>query len=128
MRFILPKLLNKEDQIRRIMLHLSLLDQDKAWMVKVDEYKATRTNQQNRYLFGVCYPELLKHLPGWEAEDVHEYFLGEHFGWETLSGLGRKKVRPLKRSSRLTTTEFADHVEFIQRKAAEMGVIIPDPE
>jgi hypothetical protein len=67
-------------------------------------------------------------LPGWDAEDVHEYMLGEWSGWEALEGLGRKRLRPLRRSSRLNKQEFADFVDFIQRKAAEHGVFIPDPQ
>ena len=65
---------------------------------------------------------------GWRNEDVHEYFLGEHFGWETLDGLGRKRMKPLNRSSKLSKMEFVDYVAFIQQKAAEMGIVIPDPE
>jgi len=91
----------------------------------------SRSLEQNRYLWGVCYETILEHglkEQGWRAEDVHEYFLGEHFGWETLEGFGRKRIRPLNRSSRLTKMEFVDFVDFIQQKAAEMGVVIPDPE
>jgi hypothetical protein len=66
-------------------------------------------------------------LPGWDAEDIHEYMLGECFGWETIAGLGRKRLRPLKRSSVLNKQEFSDFVAFIQRRAAEHGVYIPEP-
>ncbi len=41
--------------------------------------------------------------------------------------VGRKKIKPRKRSSRLTTGEFADYVAFIQRRCAEHGIYIPDP-
>ena len=60
--------------------------------------------------------------------DLHEYFLGEHFGWQTLEGFGRKRVKPLRRSSPLSKTEFVDFVDFIQRTMAGHGVYIPDPE
>jgi hypothetical protein len=53
--------------------------------------------------------------------------LGEHFGWETLEGFGRKRMRPIRRSSKLSTMEFQDYVAFIQQKAAELGIVIPDP-
>ena len=103
---------------------------DKAWRVVVEPYKSTRSQSQNRYLWGVVYPAVLKggHLDGWESEDLHEFYLGECFGWETLEGMGRKRVKPLKRSSKLSKTEFSDYVAFIQRKAAEMGIFVPDPE
>ena len=121
----------RPDDLRRATRYLSELAQDKAWKLEVTQYKRTRSVEQNSYLWGVCYQTLLREggdvLQGWEAEDLHDYFLGEHFGWETIEGFGRKRLRPLKRSSRLSTTEFAEYVEFVQRKAAGMGIYIPDP-
>ena len=91
-----------------------------------------RSQEQNRYLWGVCYATILEFggetLGGWTNQDLHEYFLGEHFGWETLEGFSRKRIKPVHRSSTLTKMEFVDFVAFIQRKAAEMGIVIPDPE
>ena len=89
----------------------------------------TRSLQQNAYLWGVCYPTIIEQgqLDGWRNDDLHEYYLGEHFGWETLEGLGRKRVRPLHRSHNLTKMEFVDFVAFIQEKAAALGIVIPDP-
>ena len=92
----------------------------------------TRSLEQNAYLWGCVYETILnegglKEL-GWRNEDVHEYFLGEHFGWETLDGLDRRRMKPLNRSSKLSKMEFVDYVAFIQQKAAEMGIVIPDPE
>lgn len=116
-----------ERSLARVVSVLSALDREKAWTVTIEEAKSTRSQEQNRYLWGVVYVEILKHMPGWDADDLHEYFLGEHFGWETLEGFGRKRMRPIRRSSKLKTTEFADFVGFIQRRMAEIGVYIPDP-
>lgn len=90
----------------------------------------SRSIAQNRYLWGVCYPTILEQgeLEGWRAKDLHEYFLGEHFGWETLEGFGRKRAKPLNRSSSLNKMEFVDFVAFIQERAAGMGIYIPDPD
>ena len=130
--FTLPKMLPRDRAIERVAGFLSRLPQEKAWRVSVTEQKRTRTQQQNRYLWGVAYPAILagggEALGGWTAEDLHEYFLGEHFGWETLEGFGRKRVKPLRRSAKLTTQEFSDYVGFIQRKSAELGIFVPDPE
>lgn len=125
--FILPKLLDRARAIERIAQFLAKLDTARAWTVSVEERRPKRSNQQNAYLWGVCYRELGKALPGWDAEDIHEYMLGEHFGWERIEGMGRVRLRPLKRSARLSTTEFMDFVDFVQRKAAEHGVYIPSP-
>jgi hypothetical protein len=116
----------------RAAAFITSLPLDRAWRVVVESYKPRRSDQQNRFLWGVCYPAVLgaggEALAGWTAEDLHEYFLGEHFGWETLEGFGRRRVRPIRRSSKLTTTEFSDFVATIQRKCAELGVYVPDPE
>lgn len=125
--FPLPTL-NRSSAISRIATILGTLPGDKAFRVSVEEAKPKRSNQQNRYLFGVVYPTMLKHLPGWDRDDVHEWCLGECFGWEQLEGLGRLRVKPIKRSAKLSTTEFSDFIAFIQRRAAEFGIFIPDPE
>lgn len=128
MQFVLPKQLRRDGMIQRIATVLGTLPAEQAWRVNVSEHKPLRTHQQNAYLWGVCYAELLKHLDGWQADDVHEYMLGECFGWETIEGLGKKRLRPLRRSSRLNKQEFSDFVAFVQRKAAEHGVFIPDAD
>lgn len=120
-------ILQKGSALVRVVALLSALVRDTPLKVTIAEYKRTRSHEQNAYLWGVVYPSILSHLPGWDADDLHEYFLGEHFGWATLEGMGRKRLKPIKRSSKLSTTEFQDHVAFIQRAMAEKGVYVPDP-
>lgn len=96
--------------------------------VEAKPYKPRRNDQQNRYLWGVVYAAFLQKLEGWDAEDVHEYLLGEHFGWETIEGMGRKRMKPLRRSSKLNKQDFAAYVDFCIRKGAEYGVYVPSPE
>lgn len=88
-----------------------------------------RSEEQNNYLWGVVYVAILKHLPpGWEDKDVHEYCLGEWSGWDKLAGLRRARLKPKRRSSRLSPAEFVEYVEFIQRHfAEEYGIYVPDP-
>lgn len=116
-----------ERNLTRLIGFLSALPRDHAWKITIGEWKRTRSNEQNAYLWGVVYPTILQHLPGWDADDLHEYFLGEWSGWEVLEGLGRKRLKPVRRSSKLSTTEFMDFVAFIQRTMAERGVYVPDP-
>jgi len=107
------------------------LSSEKTWAIEVTEWKKPRTQQQNAFLWGVCYPAILEGggeaLAGWTRDDLHEYFLGECFGWETLEGFGRKRMRPLKRSSALTKQEFSDYLLFIETRCMEMGIDIPAP-
>ena len=92
--------------------------------------KSVRSLEQNAYLWGVCYKTILDHSlaeQGWRAEDLHEYFLGEMYGWQSLAAFGRKRIRPVHRSSNLKKSEFSDFIAFVHQKAAEMGVFIEDP-
>lgn len=130
--FVLPKLLSRDRAIERIARALGALPLDRAYAITIDEHKERRSDQQNRALWGLAYPTILKAggeaLRGWTAEDIHEFMLGEHFGWETITGFGKRRMKPLRRSSRLSKTEFAEFFDFIQRRAADMGIVIPDPD
>lgn len=119
--------IRKGGELTRLVSYLGTLLRDKNLKVTVAEHRNNRSEQQNRYLWGVCYPAILKHLPGWDAEDLHEFCLGQWSGWEVLEGLGRKRLKPLRRSSKLTTVEFMEFVDHIQRTMAEKGIYVPDP-
>lgn len=129
---ILPRGLSRESVIARISRALAALPLERAWRVEIHEQKAKRSEQQNRYLWGAVYPHILRAggetLGGWTAEDLHEYFLGEHFGWEQMTGFGRRRMRPMRRSARLNKQEFADFIAFIQQRMAEHGIVVPDAD
>lgn len=92
--------------------------------------KSRRTNDQNALLWAL-YEDVLRQggetLAGWTKEDLHEYALGEFFGWDVSEAFGRKRMKPKRRSSRLTKTEFADFVEAFVRKMAEHGIVLTLP-
>ena len=92
--------------------------------------KSRRTNDQNALLWSL-YEDIIslggEALKGFTKDDLHEYFLIDYFGSETRELFGRKKLRPLKRSSRLTKMEFSDLVEHIVRFAAERGIVLKLP-
>jgi hypothetical protein len=127
-QFILPASVERVTMIERITKVLSNLPL-KRWKVEISEAKPVRSNNQNRYLWGVCYPTILAagRLEGWSAQDLHEYLLGEHFGWELVEGFGRKRQRPIRRSAKLTKLEFVDYTQFIQQRMSEHGIYVPDP-
>lgn len=128
--FVLPRLMSRERLIERIASLLQGLSQDRAWRVSVAEHKPSRSMQQNRYLWGVIYRTILDsgQLQGWDAEDVHEYLLGEWSGWEVLQGFGKKRMKPIQRSSTLNKQQFSEYVDFIQRKMSSVGIFIPDAD
>jgi hypothetical protein len=96
--------------------------------VECKKWRKSRSNEQNRALWGIAY-KTLHDATGNDPEDLHEFFLGEYFGWEVRDVLGQKRKVPMRRSSKLSTTEFADFYAFIQQRSAEtVGVFVPDPD
>ena len=129
------------DDIKRVVEELQSLDEGKAWRVDIEEVKSERSLKQNRYLFGVAYA-LLSEETGYEKDDLHTYLLGKHFGTK-LKKVPKSKYNreglveiPLRttttdengRRSVLGKAKFADYVNFVQRFAANIGVVIPDPD
>ena len=129
MRRIFPRGTKKEAIAQAVVLLIR--DETIAWQVTVEPFKKPRTNQQNAYLWGVVYPTILEAggetLRGWQADDLHEYFLGEIYGWETLDGMGRKRMKPVKRSSRMSRSDFMNFLEEISQRCANLCILIPEP-
>lgn len=107
------------------------VDTPDDYEIAIEPLKRRRSASQNSFLWGVVYPYIIdgggETLAGWTPEDLHEYFLGEIYGWEILEGMGRKRMKPIKRSSRMTKVEFMDYLEQVSQRCARMGIIIPEP-
>jgi len=107
------------------------LDPAISWQLTIEAFKPKRSDQQNAFLWGVVYPSILEGggeaLRGWSTADLHEYFLIQAFGSEVIEGFGRKRHKPIRRSSKLTKQEFSDYLALIEAKCAELGIHIPEP-
>lgn len=126
--FVLPRV-GQGDRgraIERLAGFLRALGADAAWRVDITRARKRRSDQQNRALWGVAY-KTLADATGNDPEDLHMFFLGEHFGWEVIEVMGQKRRVPKRRSSKLNTVEFMGFYDFIQRRAAECGYYIPSP-
>lgn len=139
--FILPK------GARRRALQLAAdvlasLDELVPWKVTVEPVRMTRSLTQNAYLWAVPYKMLSEHT-GYEAEELHEYFCGQVFGWKDKkvprtprnpTGIESVPVRTTTidengKRAVLSVTAFSDFVAYIQRFAAQKcGILIPDPD
>ncbi|WDS36222.1 hypothetical protein [Pseudoxanthomonas sp.] len=101
--------------------------------------KSGRTSQQNRYLFGVCYPPIAEAM-GYDVDDVHEYMLGRHFGWvdkpvpktpRNPDGIESKPFRTTTTDENgkrklLPKADFAKFVDTVHRIASHAGVFIAE--
>lgn len=121
---------------------LAGLDETVSWKVTAEPVKNTRSASQNAYLWAVPY-KLISEATGYEVEEVHNYMLGRFFGWKDKrvpktprnpEGVESVPVRTTTtdehgKRSVMTTLQFSEYVEFIQRFAAiKLEIIIPDPD
>lgn len=121
--------------LERLCAFLGALDDGKSWRIEVTLYRKTRTNDQNAALWGLAYP-ILEKATGQPVNDWHEYMLGEFFGWTEYTLFCKRKLRPARTTTTgfrgepntLSRVEFAEFFDFIQRRAAENGIFIPDPD
>src|SRR3546814_20650579 len=98
-------------------------------------YTTLFRSPQNNALWGVAY-KAIEEATGNDPKDLHEYFCGEFWGWVESTVLGRRKVKPRRtttrdengRANKVKADEFARFYEFIQRRMAENGVYVPDPD
>lgn len=125
----------------RTATFLSGLDGAKAWEIIVRPFKRTRSNQQNRYLRGVC-AVMIANAAGYDPDETYEYLLGTYFGWKTKAvpktpnnprGIDDIPIRTTTTNAEgerdvLNKQDFWDFVEFVQRFGAKHGVMIPDPD
>ena len=132
MKRIFPKGTQHEDIVRGVATMVASIDTQKSWTITVEPWRKRRTDAQNRFLNGVVYPMILEKggeaLRGWHRADLHEFFLGECWGWERIEGMGHKRMRPIKRSSTLTKDEFTEYLMFIEQRCLDMGMgPLPEP-
>lgn len=121
---------------------LTSLDEMVAWKITAEPVKNIRSASQNAYLWAVP-NKMISEATGYEAEEVHEYLCGAYFGWKDKrvpktpnnpKGMASVPIRTTTtndqgKRSILTTMQFSDYVEFVQRfGATKLNIIIPDPD
>lgn len=129
--FLLPKLLSRDLAICRIDEALQDLPIEEGWRVEIHPHKVTRSEKQNNTLW-LLYGWIIKlggaAMEGTTKEELHDFFLLRHFGEEVHMVFGKKKLRPVRRSSRLSKHEFAEFMNGIYDFMASQGVILPLPD
>lgn len=98
----------------------------KEVFVTIKEAKESRSDNQNRYYFGVVL-KLISDETGNDVEDIHEYFKVKFLGLEKKEILGYE-INVLMTTTKLNTKEFEEYLENIRRFASkELGIVIPEP-
>lgn len=132
----------RERALKVALQLLESLDEMVSWKVTIEPVKNVRSAAQNAYLWAVP-NKLISDATGYEMEEVHEFLCGTHWGWKDKKvpktprnpdGLESVPIRTTTRDANgkrsvLTTIEFSEYVDFVQRFAAKrLQLMIPDPD
>ena len=97
----------------------------KRIVITIEKEKKFRSNQQNRWLWGIAY-KALSDLTGYKSDEIHE-FCKQKFLQPKEIMIGEDK-HDICSTRKLTTTEFMGYKADIQQWAAEtLDLVIPDP-
>ena len=101
-------------------------------LITITPIKATRSQLQNRYYWGVIV-ELLSEHTGYTPDEIHELlkakFIPKRLALADLNGVITSEYVIGASTTKLDTQEFSDYCESIRRWAADtLGVYIPDPD
>lgn len=126
---------NRENVKANLVAFIDRLPVDKAWQVTIEPLKKDRTQPQNKALFGVAYAELQEQT-GNDKDDMHWYMCGEYWGWTEKDTFGKVQKVPMRTTTTgfdgkrdvIPTAMFADFYNFVQRRAAENGFYVSDPD
>lgn len=121
--------------IRRLSSLLHDFLPGKNLRVRVDVKRNERSDLQNRALWGCAY-RALREQTGNDPEDLHTFFCGEWFGWQEYDVMGQPRKRPIRTTTRdesgtrdvINTALMSEFYDFIQRRSAQAGYDVPDPD
>ncbi len=112
--------------------HLSTLKGN--YEITVEKVEDRRTNQQNRYMWGVVYPMILKALidAGWDnvtnTDDVHNLCLGLFARKNMVNRVTGEVVEVNASTRHMTKSQLTSYTDTVRSFAAEyLGIEIPDP-
>ncbi len=122
----------KEDGIPRLAIksrtyylsELNKFDDGEEVSLVVTNKKPKRTEQQNRYYWGVYLPIIMSETGEQDLNRLHELFKGEFLTTEIAEVLG-KKVRIKKSTTDLSISEFCQYIMQIQELT---GIMAPPTE
>lgn len=122
--------IGQNGDLTRMIACVSALAKDGPVSVELKRHKPRRSVDQNALLWSL-YTDIIRlggeTMAGWTKDDLHDLFLGEHFGWTEMRIGKHRRKKPARRSSRLSKAEFSDFVDFIVRYMADLGVYLELP-
>jgi len=106
---------------QRILEAIAKLDTSKDWSLTLGPWKDKRSLDQNARLWKLH--SMAAEITGHSPEEMHEFALCRHFGYEEKSCGGIVRRIPLKRSSTRDKAEFSAFMEATESwYGSEFGV------
>lgn len=122
----------------KVQNHRLVFDQDENWLtnaffklegknviVDVEEVKNFRSGKQNRYYYKCV--DVLAAETGESPKRLHTILKGLHAPRIETTWNGKSYLIP-KSTADMTVGEFVEYFMKVQSEAADLGVILPDPE
>ena len=135
--YALHKLDPRRDLVRaNAHAFIDRLPLTKSWRIEIKELHKERSLEQNDAMFGVAY-KIIMEASGLEGDaekrQLHRDFCGDFFGWTDGPMGHRRPLRTTTTNERgerdlIDTATMAQFYAFVQRKAAEFGIDVPDPD
>jgi len=115
----------KMNDIDGFNIYLKMLE-GKQVDVIIRKHKESRTDQSNRYLWGVVY-KMIAEETGHSAEDIHALLKTKFL--KKLAFIKGKKYEVIQSTASLDKLTFSNYIEDCKRFAAmELDLNIPDPQ
>ena len=127
---------NRSQILANCVSFLSQLPDTKDWQVSIDPYRKPYSAKQRKSMFGVAYAALMDYA-GLEGEqdkrELHSFMCREYFG-EYADKFGNKHPKRTTTKDEngeknpISVAEQLKFYAFLQRKGAEVGCYVPDPD
>lgn len=127
---------NRDRIAQNCVQFIGSLPAGKSWEIEVRPHVKKRSDKQRSALFGCAYKALMEFagLSGASDKDeLHRFMCGEYFGWVEDQFGNRKPRRTTTkdeqgRRDEISVQDALNFYAFLQRRGAEVGCYVPDPE
>jgi len=101
---------------------------DSFIVITIELRKRIRSNSQNAYYWGVVIETLFNGFKefGYSKDEIHEILKTKFNGVKEVN-IGSETFLIPRTTTKMSTKEFTDYIESIQKWAAELNIDIPSP-
>lgn len=133
--YIIPEK-DRDAMIARLSRFVGACLPGKKLKVTIQQYRKSRSLEQNNALFGLAYARI-RDVTGNELADLHDYYCKKFFGVVETDVLGEIVQKPRRTTTTnedgkrelISTVDMSDFWLMVQTHAAsELGIDIPDPD